>query len=51
MIRTDDGARRLDIDRHTNGGIGTATSRGLNTWSGITRVSCSGGRYGTVARR
>jgi Glycosyl hydrolases family 43 len=50
VIRMDDGTWRIYIDRYTNGGIWTATSRDLNTWSGITRASCSGCRHGTVAR-
>ncbi|WP_460916290.1 family 43 glycosylhydrolase [Plantactinospora veratri] len=51
VLRMDDGTWRIYIDRYTNGGIWTATSPDLNTWSGITRVSCSGCRHGTVARR
>ncbi|MFC6018341.1 family 43 glycosylhydrolase [Plantactinospora solaniradicis] len=51
VIRMDDGTWRIYIDRYTNGGIWTATSRDLNTWSGITRAACSGCRHGTVARR
>jgi hypothetical protein len=51
VLRMDDGTWRIYIDRYTNGGIWTATSRDLNTWSGITRASCSGCRHGTVAIR
>jgi hypothetical protein len=51
VIRMDDGTWRIYIDRYTNGGIWTATSPDLNTWSGIARITCAGCRHGTVARR
>ena len=50
VLRMDDGTWRIYIDRYTNGGIWTATSRDLYTWSGLSAVACSGCRHGTVAR-
>jgi hypothetical protein len=50
VLRMDDGTWRIYIDRYTNGGIWTATSRDLYSWSGLSAVTCSGCRHGTVAR-
>jgi hypothetical protein len=43
----DDGSWRIYIDRYTNGGIWTATSSNLNTWTGLSGVACPGCRHGT----
>jgi len=50
VIQQPDGAWRIYIDRYTNGGIWTATSSNLNTWTGLSAVSCAGCRHGTVIR-
>lgn len=50
VIQMDDGTWRIYIDRYTNGGMWTATSSDLNTWSGLSSVSCSGCRHGTVIK-
>lgn len=50
VIQMDDGTWRIYIDRYTNGGIWTATSSNLNSWTGLTSVACSGCRHGTVLK-
>ncbi len=45
-----DGTWRIYIDKYTNGGIWTATSSNLNSWTGLSAVACSGCRHGTVLR-
>jgi hypothetical protein len=48
LARMDDGTWRIYIDRYTAGGIWTATSTDLNTWSGLGFVGYL--RHGTVLR-
>jgi glycosyl hydrolase family 43 len=48
LVRLDDGRWRIYVDKYTNGGVWTATSSDLNTWSGLSAVSCSGCRHGTA---
>jgi glycosyl hydrolase family 43 len=48
LVRLDDGSWRIYVDKYTNGGIWTATSSDLNTWSGLSSVGCSGCRHGTA---
>jgi ricin-type beta-trefoil lectin protein/glycosyl hydrolase family 43 len=50
VIQQTDGSWRIYIDRYTNGGIWTATSSNLNSWTGLSAVSCAGCRHGTVIR-
>jgi hypothetical protein len=50
VIQQPDGVWRIYIDRYTNGGIWTATSSNLNTWTGLSAVACGGCRHGTVIR-
>ncbi|WP_230686374.1 RICIN domain-containing protein [Catellatospora vulcania] len=42
------GTWRIYIDKYTNGGIWSATSSNLNSWSGLSSVACPGCRHGTV---
>ncbi|MCZ7422175.1 family 43 glycosylhydrolase [Verrucosispora sp. WMMA2121] len=48
LVRLDDGRWRIYVDRYTNGGMWTATSSDLNTWTGLSAVGCSGCRHGTA---
>lgn len=48
LVRLDDGRYRIYIDKYTNGGIWTATSSDLNSWTGLSSVGCSGCRHGTA---
>jgi len=48
VLQMEDGTWRIYIDRYTNGGMWTATSSNLNSWSGLSSVACSGCRHGTV---
>jgi hypothetical protein len=48
LVRLDDGRFRIYVDKYTNGGIWTATSADLNSWSGLSAVGCSGCRHGTA---
>jgi hypothetical protein len=50
VTQLDNGTWRIYIDRYTNGGIWTATSSDLNTWSGLSSVTCAGCRHGTALR-
>jgi hypothetical protein len=50
LAQMDSGTWRIYVDRYPSGGIWTATSSDLNTWSGLTRASCPGCRHGTVLR-
>ncbi len=47
-IQMDDGTFRLYIDKYTNGGIWTATSSNLNSWSGLSLMGAY--RHGTVLK-
>jgi hypothetical protein len=52
LVRMDDGSWRIYVDRYsTGGGIYTATSSDLNTWTGLSAVGCSGCRHGTAIAR
>ena len=51
LVRLDDGRWRIYVDKYTNGGVWTATSSDLDTWSGLTAVACSGCRHGTAITR
>ncbi|MBV1856433.1 RICIN domain-containing protein, partial [Catellatospora tritici] len=42
------GTWRIYVDKYTNGGIWSATSSDLNSWSGLSSVACAGCRHGTV---
>ncbi|WBB52528.1 family 43 glycosylhydrolase [Verrucosispora sp. WMMD573] len=48
LVRLDDGRWRIYVDRYTNGGLWTATSSDLNTWTALSAVGCSGCRHGTA---
>lgn len=50
VAQMDDGTWRIYIDRYPSSGIWTATSSDLNTWSGLSSVTCAGCRHGTVLR-
>lgn len=51
LVRLDDGRYRIYVDKYTNGGIWTATSSDLNSWTGLSAVGCSGCRHGTAIPR
>ncbi|GIF39007.1 glycoside hydrolase family 43 protein [Actinoplanes xinjiangensis] len=51
LVRMDNGQYRIYVDRYTNGGLWTATSADLNTWTGLSAVGCSGCRHGTAIPR
>jgi hypothetical protein len=42
LIRLDNGSWRIYVDQYPSGGIRTATSSDLNTWTGLRSVGCSG---------
>jgi hypothetical protein len=48
LVRLDNGQYRIYVDRYTNGGIWTATSSNLTSWTGLSPVGCSGCRHGTA---
>jgi Ricin-type beta-trefoil lectin domain/Glycosyl hydrolases family 43 len=50
VAQMDSGAWRIYVDRYPSGGIWTATSSDLNSWTGLSSVGCSGCRHGTALR-
>jgi hypothetical protein len=48
LVRLDNGQYRIYVDKYTNGGIWTATSSNLTSWTGLSSVGCSGCRHGTA---
>jgi len=48
LVRLDNGSWRIYVDKYTNGGVWTATSTDLTTWTGLSAVGCSGCRHGTA---
>jgi hypothetical protein len=48
LVRLDDGRWRIYVDKYTNGGIWTATSSDLSSWTGLSAVTCAGCRHGTA---
>jgi hypothetical protein len=48
LVRLDNGQWRIYVDKYTNGGIWTATSSDLWSWSGLSYVNCAGCRHGTA---
>ncbi|QUF04656.1 RICIN domain-containing protein [Actinosynnema pretiosum subsp. pretiosum] len=48
VLRMADGTWRIWVDKYTNGGMWTATSADLDSWSGLGQVACAGCRHGTV---
>jgi hypothetical protein len=49
LVRLDDGSWRIYVDRYsTGGGLYTATSTDLNTWTGLSALTCAGCRHGTA---
>lgn len=48
LVRLDNGSWRIYVDKYTNGGIWTATSTDLNSWTALSAVGCSGCRHGTA---
>jgi hypothetical protein len=48
VLRMNDGTWRIWVDKYTNGGIWTATSADLNSWSGLSMINCPGCRHGTI---
>jgi len=48
LVKMDNGSWRMYADRYTNGGIYTSTSSDLNTWTGLTPITCAGCRHGTA---
>ena len=48
LVRLDDGRYRIYVDKYTNGGLWTATSSNLTSWTGLSSVGCSGCRHGTA---
>ncbi len=51
LVRMDNGSWRMYVDKYTNGGLWTATSTDLTTWSGLSAVTCSGCRHGTATAK
>ncbi|MFY1672130.1 glycoside hydrolase family 43 protein [Plantactinospora sp. WMMB334] len=51
LVRLDNGQYRIYVDKYTNGGIWTATSANLSSWTGLSSVGCSGCRHGTAIPR
>lgn len=50
VARMDDGTWRIYVDRYPSSGVWTATSTDLNSWTGLSSVTCPGCRHGTVLR-
>jgi hypothetical protein len=48
VLRMSDGSWRIWVDKYTNGGIWTATSSNLGSWSGLSQITCPGCRHGTI---
>jgi hypothetical protein len=48
VLRMGDGSWRIWVDKYTNGGIWTATSSNLDSWSGLSQITCPGCRHGTI---
>ena len=49
LVQLDDGSWRIYVDSYsTGGGIKTATSSDLNSWSGLSAAGVAGIRHGTV---
>ncbi|ONK16034.1 RICIN domain-containing protein [Streptomyces sp. MP131-18] len=48
VLRMSDGSWRIWVDKYTNGGIWTATSSDLDSWSGLSQITCPGCRHGTI---
>ncbi|WP_244870836.1 RICIN domain-containing protein [Catellatospora sp. IY07-71] len=48
VVQQANGVWRIYIDKYTNGGIWSATSSDLNSWTGLSSVACPGCRHGTV---
>jgi hypothetical protein len=51
LVRLDNGSYRMYVDKYTNGGLWTATSSDLNSWTGLSAITCSGCRHGTAIAR
>jgi hypothetical protein len=47
-VRLENGSWRMYVDKYPSGGIWTATSSDLNTWTGLSSAGCSGCRHGTA---
>jgi hypothetical protein len=50
VAQMDNGTWRIYVDRYPSGGIWTATSSDLNSWTNLSSTSCPGCRHGTVLR-
>jgi hypothetical protein len=49
LVRLDDGSWRMYVDHYSAGdGLYTATSTDLNSWTGLSKVTCAGCRHGTA---
>jgi hypothetical protein len=48
VLQMSDGTWRIWVDKYTNGGIWTATSSNLSSWSGLSAITCPGCRHGTI---
>jgi hypothetical protein len=48
VLQQSDGSWRIWVDKYTNGGIWTATSSNLNSWSSLSQITCPGCRHGTI---
>jgi hypothetical protein len=48
LVRMDNGSYRIYVDKYVNGGLWTATSSDLWTWTGLSGVGCAGCRHGTA---
>jgi hypothetical protein len=52
LVRLDNGSWRIYVDKYSSGGaIWTATSTDLNTWTGLSAVTCAGCRHGTAVAK
>ncbi|GLY00493.1 MULTISPECIES: hypothetical protein [Actinoplanes] len=49
LVKLDDGRWRIYVDHYSAGdGIYTATTSDLNTWTSLSKITCSGCRHGTA---
>ncbi|MBN1170790.1 MAG: family 43 glycosylhydrolase [Micromonosporaceae bacterium] len=52
LVRLDDGTWRIYVDKYsTSGGVYTATSSDLTTWTSLSAITCSGCRHGTAINK
>ncbi len=52
LVQLDNGSWRMYVDHYSAGdGLYTATSSDLNTWTSLSKVTCSGCRHGTAVAK